>query len=127
MRARSSIATPQTWPARLCRACWAGPPRNNGAQGSRMVNTFRAACELKRNLRTALFAAVLMTCATAVSFAQEHAAEGAHDESIGGMILGMGWPVANFIVFVGILYYFFNQPLKDYLASRSTTIRKELV
>ena len=93
-----------------------------------MVNTFRAACELKRKLRTALFAAVLMACATAVSFAQEHAAEGAHhDESIGGMILGMGWPVANFIVFLGVLYYFFNQPMKDYLAGRSATIRKELV
>ena len=69
-----------------------------------------------------------MACATAVSFAQEHAAEGAHhDESIGGMILGMGWPVANFIVFLGVLYYFFNQPMKDYLAGRSTTIRKELI
>jgi F-type H+-transporting ATPase subunit b len=93
-----------------------------------MVNTFRAACELKRKLRTALFAAVLLSCAPAVSLAQEHAAEGAaHDESIGGMILGMGWPIANFIVFIGILYYFFNQPLKDYLANRGTTIRKELV
>ena len=43
------------------------------------------------------------------------------------MIRGMLWPVANFIVFVGVLYYFFNQPLKDYLAGRSSTIRKDLV
>ena len=59
----------------------------------------------------------------------EHAAtEGEHhDESIGGMILGMGWPVANFIIFVGVLYYFLNQPLRDYLATRSSAIRKDLV
>lgn len=50
-----------------------------------------------------------------------------HDESIGGMILAMGWPVANFIIFVGVLYYFLNQPLRDYLAGRSATIRKDLV
>lgn len=50
-----------------------------------------------------------------------------HDESLGGMIKAMGWPVANFIIFVGILYYFLNQPLKDYLATRGATIRKDLV
>lgn len=50
-----------------------------------------------------------------------------HDESLGGMIKAMGWPVANFILFVGILYYFLNQPLKDYLATRGATIRKDLV
>ena len=47
--------------------------------------------------------------------------------SVTDMILAMGWPVANFIIFVGVLYYFFNQPFKDYLASRSTAIRKDLV
>lgn len=59
---------------------------------------------------------------------EDHAEEAEHhDESIGGMILGMAWPVANFIIFVGILYYFLNQPLRDYLATRSSTIRKDLV
>ena len=43
------------------------------------------------------------------------------------MILGMGWPVANFIIFVGVLYYFLNQPLRDYLATRGSSIRKDLV
>ena len=53
----------------------------------------------------------------------EHATEGEHhDQSIGGMIKGMAWPVANFIVFVGVLYHFFNKPLADYLAGRSATI-----
>jgi F-type H+-transporting ATPase subunit b len=71
------------------------------------------------------------TAAAAGDHAQpqgEHAAEGEHhDESIGGMILAMGWPVANFIIFIGVLYYYLNQPLKDYLAGRSATIRKDLV
>ena len=58
----------------------------------------------------------------------EHAQEEGehHDESLGGMILGMGWPVANFIIFVGILYYFLNKPIRDYLASRHSAIRKDL-
>jgi F-type H+-transporting ATPase subunit b len=67
--------------------------------------------------------------AVAAPAGQEHAPEGGehHDESIGGMILGMGWPVANFIIFVGVLYYFLNQPIREYLATRSNTIRKDLV
>lgn len=102
----------------------------------RMLRTFRAACELKNKVRTALFLAALVTFAPAISFAQEHAApagqehatEGEHhDQSIGGMIKGMAWPVANFVVFVGVLYYFFNTPLKEYLATRGATIRKDLV
>ena len=77
------------------------------------------ACELKNKVLTAVFAVCLVFSAPVA--AQEH-----HDESIGGMILGMGWPVANFIIFVGVLYYFLNQPIREYLANRSTAIRKDL-
>ncbi len=105
-----------------------------------MPTPFLAACELKNNLRLAALVAMLMLFAPAFA-AQEHApapagqaephdaqsGEAHHDESIGGMIKAMGWPVANFIIFVGVLYYFLNQPLKDYLATRSSTIRKDLV
>jgi len=88
------------------------------------MNSIRnRACELKRKVATALFTAVLLL-APAAAFAAE--AEH-HDESIGGMIRGMAWPVANFIVFVGLLYYFFNKPFTEYLAGRSSTIRKDLV
>ena len=113
-----------------------------------MQMTFGAACELKRKLHIALFALLLvMAPAVRPVLAQEHAAaaqgehatqehaaqaehatEGEHhDQSIGGMIKGMAWPVANFIVFIGVLYHFFNKPLADYLAGRSATIRKDLV
>lgn len=92
-----------------------------------MQITFLAACELKNNVRTALVAAGMFVF-SAVTFAQEHAAEGGHHEqSIGEMILGMGWPVANFIIFCGVIYYFGNGPLKEYLATRSATIRKDLI
>ena len=100
-----------------------------------MQTTFLAACELKRKLSTALLVAVLMMFSSP-AFAQEHspetghaAAEGAHagEHSITDMILGMGWPIANFIIFVGVIYYFGNGPLKDYLATRSASIRKDLV
>ena len=114
-----------------------------------MTTRSLAACELKNKVVTALFAACLLLTAGGPAFAgaaafagQEHPPASAsqaqpgqhapeegehHDESIGGMILGMGWPVANFIVFVGVLYYFLNQPLRDYLASRGSVIRKDLV
>jgi ATP synthase F0 subunit b len=69
-----------------------------------------------------------------LAFAQEHAPQAEHAEaaehaehSIGEMILGLGWPIANFAIFVGVLYYFFNKPLKEYLANRHSTIRKDLV
>ena len=114
-----------------------------------MQITSPGACELKNKVVTILFATVFALSAGAAiaqqhppaapkapAAAGEHAqpegehapAEGEHhDESIGGMILGMGWPVANFIIFVGVLYYFLNQPLRDYLATRSSAIRKDLV
>ncbi|HEX4913642.1 MAG TPA: hypothetical protein VFV51_06785 [Vicinamibacterales bacterium] len=87
-----------------------------------MPTIFLTACELKNNLRAALALAVLAAPALA-----EAAEGGHHPQSLGEMILGMGWPVANFIIFVGVLYYFLNQPLKDYLATRSAAIRKDLV
>lgn len=60
--------------------------------------------------------------------AGEHAAEGAeHAQSLGAMLLAMGWPLANFVIFVGVLVYFFKKPFTDYLAGRSATIRKDLV
>ena len=104
------------------------------------TRTTHGACELKNKALSALFAACLLIFAPIVVMAQEHPpapgatheaqapAEGEHhDESIGGMILGMGWPVANFIIFVGVLYYFLNKPVREYLASRHSAIRKDLV
>ena len=112
------------------------------------------ACELRRNLATALLAASLLVFSVPALAGQEHppaqppaatekpaetpggahaqpagehAAEGGHDQSIGGMILSMGWPVANFIIFLGVLYYYLNKPFTEYLASRSSMIRKDLV
>ena len=109
-----------------------------------MQTPFLAACELKNNLRVAVLTAALLVFAPHVPSAfaaQEHPPATAgqaepdhsaqpgehHDESLGGMIMAMGWPVANFIIFIGILYYFLNQPLKDYLANRDAAIRKDLV
>ena len=88
-----------------------------------MQTTFLAACELKNKLKLALTAAGVLLL-SAVTYAAE---SGHHEQSIGEMILGMGWPVANFIIFVGVIYYFGNGPLKDYLATRSASIRKDLV
>ena len=105
-----------------------------------MTNSFLGACELKRKVppsravalalrRGRLLSVSAFVIFPTLSFAQEHAAEAEHaaPHSVTDMILAMGWPLANFAIFVGVLYYFFNQPLRDYLASRSSTIRKDLV
>lgn len=145
----------QTWPERLFPAYSAGllrPQKHTRPLKAQMTHTnANRACELRRNLATAVLAAGLLVFA-APSFAsasgqehapapsapqapevhagaepEEHAAEGGHDQSLGAMVRGMGWPVANFIIFVGVIYYFANQPLKEYLATRSSAIRKDLV
>lgn len=47
--------------------------------------------------------------------------------SFGDMFVALAWPVANFVIFVGALYYFLSGPFKAYLSNRSATIRKDLV
>jgi F-type H+-transporting ATPase subunit b len=88
----------------------------------RLIN---GACELKNKVATALFAITSLMLSAGVFAQEEHAAEQQH--SIGEMVMKMGWPVANFIIFIGVIYYFANKPLKEYLAGRSATIRKDLV
>ena len=39
----------------------------------------------------------------------------------------MFWPVVNFVVMCGVLYYFLNAPLAGYLKDRGETIRRDLV
>ena len=113
-----------------------------------MLNTFLAACELKNKVLSALFVIALLGFVPAApAFAQEHAPapakaeqehaaqpagehaeEGGHEEqTLGHMLAGMIWPVVNFIIFLGVIYYFGNKPFSEYLANRHSTIRKDLV
>ena len=112
-----------------------------------MQTTFLTACELKRKVFLALALGAFLVMASPVAAQEhsplpappasaEHVPEGEHaateaehggEHSITDMILGMGWPVANFIIFLGVIYYFGNGPMKEYLAARSATIRKDLV
>ncbi|MEO8680549.1 MAG: hypothetical protein ABI665_15965 [Vicinamibacterales bacterium] len=57
--------------------------------------------------------------------AQEHEAAATH--GMGDMLIALAWPLANFAIFCGVLYYFLNGPLKNHLSTRNATIRKELV
>ena len=116
-----------------------------------VTSRYAGACELRRNLparsarRPAIVLALLLavfspltasvgaqekpTVPSETQGAIEHAEDEGehHDESIGGMIKAMGWPVANFIIFIGLLYYFFHKPFSEYLAGRNATIRRDLV
>lgn len=98
---------------------------------------FWTACELKRKLPAFYYTATFLLLSVP-AFGQEHAAaaaEQAHEaaaehpaaHSFGDLMLALAWPVANFVIFCGILYYFLHGPLKSYLANRSATIRKDLV
>lgn len=65
--------------------------------------------------------------------ADEHAApthavpEGEHAAEEHGGLSGLLWPVANFLVLCGGLYYFLRAPFTAYLSGRSSQIRKDLL
>jgi F-type H+-transporting ATPase subunit b len=59
--------------------------------------------------------------------AQEHAAEAAGTHSLSDMVVALAWPLANFAIFLGVLYYFLNAPLRQHLSDRHAAIRKDLV
>ncbi len=107
----------------------------------------RRACELRRKLAAPAVLALALACyAMPAVSAQEHAEPAAaghaqagdqaaaepggeaaeHGEEHGGLS-GLLWPFANFVVLVFALNKFLRQPITDYLASRSTQIRKDLV
>lgn len=52
-----------------------------------------------------------------------HAEDAAHEASLADLF----WPVVNFAILCGVLYYLLRAPLAGYLQDRSATIRKDLV
>jgi F-type H+-transporting ATPase subunit b len=59
----------------------------------------------------------------------EHAAEAAHAEGAAheASLADLFWPVVNFTILCGVLYYFLKTPLTTYLKDRGDGIRKDLV
>jgi F-type H+-transporting ATPase subunit b len=57
----------------------------------------------------------------------EHAAEEEHGDEEHGMLASLLWPTANFIVLVGLLWWFLKPAFATYLADRHQSIRKDLV
>lgn len=107
----------------------------------------RRACELRRKLAPLVLALALAAFAARDAAAQaadthaqpaaeahgqagEHAAateHGGEGAEHGGGLSGLLWPMANFAVLVIALNKFLRKPFTDYLAGRSTQIRKDLV
>jgi F-type H+-transporting ATPase subunit b len=54
--------------------------------------------------------------------AGEHEAEAEH-----GMLAGLMWPVLNFAILAGGLWWFFREPFATYLRDRHQSIRQDLV
>lgn len=71
-----------------------------------------AACEFIR--KVVVLAALLLVGDVAPAYAAEGPA-------------ALLWPVANFTILAGILWYFGRRPMSEYLQSRQATIRKDLV
>lgn len=86
-----------------------------------LVSTRRiTACEFMHTVRRTALALVIVLLAAAPAFAAE---EAAHESSLADLF----WPVVNFAVMCGVLYYFFSAPFAGYLKDRSETIRRDLV
>lgn len=115
------------------------------AAAIRFVASATMACELRRKLPVRLCLAVALVT---VLFAGDLAAQApdthaqptaaGHEQPAGepagaehgnehGGLSGLLWPVANFIVLVVLLNKFLRAPIGDYLAARSSQIRKDLV
>lgn len=111
------------------------------AAAIRFIASALGACELRRKLAAPVLLALALTALPSTrvaaqsaeapapageqhqsAAAQEHGADAEH-----GGLSGLVWPIANFIVLAGALYYFLRTPLTDYLAGRSSQIRKDLV
>jgi F-type H+-transporting ATPase subunit b len=56
---------------------------------------------------------------------ETHDAEGAEAEEH-GMLSGLIWPIANFVVLVGALWYFLRKPIATHFTDRHAAIRKDL-
>jgi F-type H+-transporting ATPase subunit b len=88
------------------------------------LNPTAGACELIRKVRivvTTVTTAVLLVPGLVLAATQHE--EEAHAASSSSLL----WPILNFIVLCGTLYYFLNKPIATYLSDRSTNIRKDLV
>jgi F-type H+-transporting ATPase subunit b len=81
------------------------------------------ACEFMHRVRhlAASLLAVLLATAPAVAAAAQEAEH--HEASLTDFF----WPVVNFAILCGVLYYFLKTPLSSYLTDRGTTIRRDLV
>jgi F0F1-type ATP synthase membrane subunit b/b' len=106
-------------------------------------STPQDACELKRKVRdTILLAwlalavalaqpaepAVASMVAEQAADSQGHTAQKTHAETDTQHGLSdLIWPIVNFAVLCGALYYFFRDPLSRHLRERHATIRKDLV
>jgi F-type H+-transporting ATPase subunit b len=88
--------------------------------------------------RAALAVAFLAAASLSVAAAQppaehpqaaaEHAAQGEHGAvEHEASITDLFWPVVNFAILCGVLYYFLRAPLSTYLQDRDAAIRKDLV
>ncbi len=120
------------------------------AAAIRSIASAPRACELRRKLSARLLVAVALTTllftrglaaqapethAQPAAAEQHQPAAAGHDQAAGehgeaaehGGLAGLLWPVANFIVLVVLLNKFLRAPIAEYLAARSSQIRKDLV
>jgi F-type H+-transporting ATPase subunit b len=82
----------------------------------------QVACELMHRVgRLAAWSAVALLATPGFARAAQEAE--AHEIHLADFF----WPVVNFVVLCGVLYYFLRTPLTTYLRDRGTGIRKDLV
>jgi len=82
------------------------------------------ACELLRKARLAPIVALVAAASTPALVAAASEPATTHAAAGLGALL---WPIVNFIILCGTLYYFLKTPLSTYLRDRGAGIRKDLV
>ena len=93
------------------------------------VARFGAACELRRKAAVLIRVGAVCLLAAPAWAMQEHGAAqhaeaaASHAEASWSALF---WPVLNFIILVGVLYYFLKTPVVGYVRDRHAGIRKDL-
>lgn len=75
-----------------------------------------------KRFKTILFALAMVVCTAAVAWASDAGGEGEHHNDWGNF----AFRVVNFIIFVGIIWFFAGKKIKEFFGSRRYTIETEL-
>src|SRR5690606_1581612 len=94
------------------------------------VNRTTRTCEFMHRVQAPVHTVLVLTASAPANAVAQEAGHGeAAEEAAHGEfhLADLFWPVVNFPILCGVLYYFLKSPLLGYLSNRGDSIRRDLV